>query len=81
MVLQEMEREFAKKYIKMHHIKQESAERYNNRKLERHINQFQASQNLDNEKIELIQLLSDEDPQLFEELGSKKKWSYTVKNP
>ena len=43
--------------------------------------QFQASQGLSKEEVQFIQTLAEEDPNLFEELASKKKWTYVVKNP
>lgn len=60
--------------------KQEKIERYSARKLERMIWQYQSSQGLTPEQISEIQQIERDDPVLFDELASKKKWTYACKN-
>ena len=62
-------------------LRSEGAERYLARKLERQIWQYQASQGLTPEEVEFIQNLAEDDPIIYDELASKKKWTYVVKNP
>lgn len=62
-------------------VREQESQRYMARKLERQIWQFQASQGLNKEEQQFIQNLAEEDPGLYEELASKKKWTYVVKNP
>lgn len=42
--------------------------------------QYNGSQGLTDDQINQIKLIEEQDPQLFEELANKKKWTYVCKN-
>ena len=58
----------------------QTLDRLSSRKLERFITQYKCSQGLNSEQIKQIQAIEREDPQLFDELASKKKWTHVQKN-
>jgi hypothetical protein len=76
---QKQEREH-QKYQTLMHNRAETAERYNNRKLERLVTQYSCSQGLSKEQVDLITKLEQEDPVAFDELLGRKKWTSIVKN-
>jgi hypothetical protein len=62
-------------------LKQENQDRIAARQLERMIVQYNASQGLTVEQIQAIRDIEETNPDLFQELASRKKWTYVVKNP
>ena len=79
-IQQEREDKFQGAFNKIMKEKQDGFERYSARKLERFIQQYQCSQGLSDEQIEQIKKIEETDPQLFDELSSKKKWTFVSKN-
>lgn len=65
---QEREEKFTNKFNKLMQIRQELSELYQNRKLERMVQQYQCSQQLTDEEIQEIKRLEDENPALFDEI-------------
>ena len=61
--------------------KKEDAQRYLQRKLERYVWQYQASQGMTDDEINYIASMCQEAPALYNELAAKKKWTYANKNP
>lgn len=48
--------------------------------MERLIQQYQCSQEMDNSKVEIVRNLELENPMIFDELQNKKKQTYVEKN-